>query len=389
MSRTPSSFLSRLICPECEGEFDADALQTYCQGCDSPLLAQYDMEAVRNCLSRDEIARRPPGLWRWAELLPVRDPHRRLTLGEGSTPLLPIPRLGNLLGLPALYVKDEARNPTGTFKARGLCVAVSRGLELGVRSFVIPTAGNAGGALAAYAALAGCEAHIYMPRDAPELNQKEALTFGAQVRLVDGLIGDAGRLAAEEAAGNGWFNLATFREPYRVEGKKTMGFELAEDFDWQLPEVIIYPTGGGTGLVGMWKAFAEMETLGWINARRPRMVSVQAAGCAPVVRAIESGENHVLPWDQAQTVASGLRVSKPFAGRLILQVLRESQGTAVAVSDEEILQAQRQLARREGIFAAPEGAAPVAALSKLLGEGWIRPEERVLLFNTGTGLKYV
>jgi threonine synthase len=326
-------------------------------------------------------------MWRWAELLPVRDPACRLTLGEGDTPLLRLERSARALGFDQLYLKDESLNPTGSFKARGLAAAVSKAVELGLGAFVIPTAGNAGGALAAYAALAGAEAHVFMPQDAPRVNQVEVRAAGADLRLVDGLINDAARLAAQEAAGAGWFDLSTFKEPYRVEGKKIMGYELAEAFGWRLPDVILYPTGGGTGLVGMWKAFTELETLGWIDSRRPRMISVQAEGCAPVARAFHSGSPRAEAWQNASTIAAGLRVPALFADRLILRALRESGGAAVTVSDAEILAAQQQLAREEGILAAPEGAATLAALPQL--RGLIRADESVVLFNTGSGLKTI
>ena len=391
--KTPSkaSALAHLVCPECNRQYDADRLQTYCHDCQSPLQAVYDLESLGHSLSPGEVKSRPRGLWRWSELLPVRDPTNHLTLGEGDTPLLPAPRLGNKLGLSKLYVKDESTNPTGTFKARGLAVAVARATELGVKAFVIPTAGNAGGALASYAARARCEAHVFMPRDAPKVNVAEVRAAGADLNLVNGLINDAGRAAAEAAkdSHNPWFDVSTFKEPYRLEGKKTMGLELAESFQWQLPDVIIYPTGGGTGLVGMWKAFDELEELGWIGSPRPRMVSVQAEGCAPIVRAFESGARRAEPWEKAHTVAAGLRVPVVFADRLILRALYASQGIAIAVSDEEIIASQQQLASSEGIFAAPEGAATLAALKHLVQKGWVGDDERVVLFNTGTGLKYV
>jgi threonine synthase len=388
-SSEPTSALTNLVCPECGSRFDADHIQTYCQDCRSPLLARYDLETLARKLKPEQVSSRPRGLWRWPELLPVRQPSFRLTLGEGDTPLLYTPRLGAEIGVENLYVKDESLNPTATFKARGLVMAVARGLELGIKAFVIPTAGNAGGALAAYAARAHCEAHVFMPQDAPPVNQAEVRAAGADLRLVDGLINDAARLASQEALQKGWFDVSTFKEPYRLEGKKTMGLELAEAFGWDLPDVTIYPTGGGTGLVGMWKAFEELQALGWISNKRPRMVSVQAAGCAPIVRAFQNGSERAEAWQNAHTLAAGLRVPVAFADRLILRTLRESSGTAVAVSDEEILAAQAQLAHSEGIFAAPEGAATLAALKHLFDQGWIQPEERIVLFNTGSGLKYV
>jgi len=383
------SALTHLDCPECHRTYKADRLQTFCEDDRSPLLARYDLDQARQSLDPQTAASRPRGIWRWAEILPVRKEEHRLTLGEGDTPMLPASRLGESLGLRNLFIKDESSNPTGSFKARGLVMAVARGTELKVREFVIPTAGNAGGALAAYAARAHAGAHVFMPKDAPLANQAEIRAFGADLVLVDGLISDAGRLAAEAARAHKWFDVSTFKEPYRVEGKKTMGLEVAEQFNWDLPEVILYPTGGGTGLVGMWKAFGEMETLGWIGAKRPRMVSVQADGCAPIVRAFEAGAERAEFWENAETLAAGLRVPGPFADRLILRALRESSGKALAVSDQEMVIAQQEIAAGEGVFAAPEGAATWAALKHLVKQGWVGPEERVVLFNTGSGLKYL
>jgi threonine synthase len=329
-------------------------------------------------------------MWRWHELLPVLQEENQVFLGEGDTPLLALPHLERELGLSNLFVKDESSNPTGSFKARGLAAAISKAKELGIEKVIIPTAGNAGGAMAAYAARAGLRAYIFMPKDTPYANIEESRMAGAEVILVDGLISDAAGMAGEKARAENWFDVSTFKEPYRVEGKKVMGYELAESFGWELPDVIIYPTGGGTGLVGMWKAFAELEALGWLdNTKRPRMVSVQADGCAPVVRAFEKGASFCDFWTNAHTLASGLRVPKSFADHLILQDIYESKGTAVAVSDESILQAQKQLASLEGIFAAPEGAATLAALYQLIQQKWIDPQERIILFNTGSGLKYL
>lgn len=376
-----------LVCPECGAQFDPRIPQTFCVSCASPILTRYDLSQVR--LDREEVRARPRGIWRWRELLPVNDAACFLTLGEGDTPLLPAGNLARKYDLPGLYIKDESNHATASFKARGMVVALSKAVELGLRKFVIPTAGNAGGALAAYAARAGCTAHVYMPADTPLANQAEVRITGAELILVDGLINDAAKLARESAAQHGWFDVSTFKEPFRVEGKKTMGFELAEAFHWQLPDVIIYPTGGGTGLVGMWKAFAELEGLGWIGSTRPRMVSVQAEGCAPVVKAFLSGAERCEVWQNAATIASGLRVPAVFADRLILRTLRESHGTAVTVSDGEILQAQKDLGAAEGIFAAPEGAATLAALEYLLLTNWIQTGDKVVLFNTGSGLKYV
>jgi threonine synthase len=329
-------------------------------------------------------------MWRWHEFLPVYDPENIITLGEGDAALLHLTRLGTSLGLSNLYVKEESSNPTGSFKARGLSAAIAKAKELGIRKVIIPTAGNAGGAMAAYAARANMQALIYMPKDTPNANIEESRIAGAEVILVDGLISDAAGMAGETARRDGWFDVSTFKEPYRMEGKKIMGYELAEGFGWQLPDVIIYPTGGGTGLVGMWKAFDELEQLGWLDhTKRPRMVSVQAEGCAPVVKAFQSGASFCDFWLNAKTIASGLRVPKSFADHLILESLYQSEGTAVAVSDDSILEAQRELARTEGIFAAPEGAATLAALRELIRQGWTQPDEKIVLFNTGSGLKYL
>lgn len=385
-----TSYIRELECSGCGARYPHQKIHTYCPDCQSPLLALYDLEAVRRRVDRDAIRRRPLDMWRWHELLPVTDPEHIVTLGEGDTPLLRLPRIGAELGLTNLFVKDESSNPTGSFKARGLAAAVSKARELGVRKVIIPTAGNAGGAMAAYAARGGIQAMIYMPKDTPRANVEESRIAGAEVVLVDGLISDAAGMVGEKARQEGWFDVSTFKEPYRAEGKKIMGYELAESFGWTLPEVIIYPTGGGTGLVGMWKAFAELEVLGWLeNTARPRMVAVQADGCAPVVKAFQAGAEFCDFWINAQTLASGLRVPKSFADHLILKDLRESKGTALAVSDEVLFKAQRWLGRLEGIFAAPEGAATLAALEILVQQGWVGRDERVVLFNTGSGLKYL
>ena len=384
------SYLSYLTCTICNKRFDANLVQTYCYDCKAPLLAHYDLSVARRELDRDRLRIRPSGMWRWHELLPVHDPTAIITLGEGDAPLLPMSRLGLQLELPFLYRKDESFNPTGSFKARGLSAAVSKAKELGIDRLVIPTAGNAGAALAAYAARAGMSAIIYMPKDTPQANVKECRIIGATVFFVEGSISDAAKLASEKAHNEGWFDVSTFKEPYRTEGKKIMGYELAEALNWTLPDIIIYPTGGGTGLIGMWKAFSEMQELGWlVSSKMPRMVAVQASGCAPVVKAFEDGLTSCEFWVNSQTIASGLRVPKSFADRLIMHDIRESHGTAVAVSDEEIVSAQKLLASIEGIFASPEGAATYAGLLKLLRAGKIQPEEKIVLFNTATGLKYI
>ncbi len=385
-----ASYLNSLTCSECGEHYDPDQVQTFCPACQATLLAGYDLHALRSKVDRDAFRTRPRGMWRWQELLPVRNPANFVHLGEGDTPLLHTPRLGEELGTHRLYVKDESLNPTGSFKARGLAAAVSKARELGVRKLIIPTAGNAGGALAAYAARAGLSAHIFMPADTPRANVVESEIAGATVEMVDGLISDAGALARAKAAAEGWFDVSTFKEPYRTEGKKIMGYELAEEFGWALPDAIIYPTGGGTGLVGMWKAFGEMTDLGWLEEPAlPRMFSVQAAGCAPVVKAWQEGAEACQPWPDAHTIASGLRVPMSFADRLILRDIRTSSGAAVAVSDDEIRDAQRQMAQAEGIFPAPEGAATLAGLEKLLSDGTLARDARVVLFNTGSGLKYL
>jgi threonine synthase len=382
------NYLTHLQCSHCEVTYDADQLIRLCTACGYPLLARYDLEKARQSLDREMVARRPSTMWRFEELLPVRDSQHIVTLGEGGKPVLKLNQLGPKLGLNNLYIKDEGQNPTGSFKALGLAAAVSRAVELGVEEFVIPTAGNAGGALAAYAARAGKRAHVYMPTDAPLINIMEVQVTGADLHLVNGLINDAGREAAADAAEGGWFDVSTLKEPYRVEGKKIMGYELALMFDWELPDVIIYPTGGGTGLIGMWKAFDEMEQLGWIGSHRPRMVSAQSTGCAPIVKAFHDGVDEAEPWPNASTMAGGLRVPVAIGSRLMLTALRDSDGTAVAVPDSEIREAERLLATREGMFVSLEAAATIAALQKLIADNWIDPDERVVVFNTGSGLKY-
>lgn len=390
MNSSNFTFIIDLSCTTCGKSYSASEVNTYCLDCQAPLFSNYDLATVRSQVDRDEIHRRPKGMWRWHELLPVYDPRNCITLGEGDAALLHLPNLGNEVGLLNLFLKDESSNPTGTFKARGLSAAISKAKELGIQKVIIPTAGNAGGAMAAYAARAGLMAHIFMPKDTPRANIEESRMAGAKVVLVDGLISEAAGMAGEKARAEGWFDLSTFKEPYRVEGKKIMGYELAETLGWTLPDVIIYPAGGGTGLVGMWKAFAELEKLGWLNdTKRPRMVAVQAEGCAPIVKAFQEGASFCDFWLNAHTLASGLRVPKSFADHEILKDLLASNGTAVAVSDEAIVEAQHQIGMSEGVFAAPEGAATLAALQELIRQKWVQPEERIVLFNTGSGLKYL
>jgi threonine synthase len=382
------SYLSYLECGLCGRKLEADHLWNLCPECDKPLLARYDLGAARQKLDRQEISQREPTLWRYRELLPVRDARHRLCLGEGWTPLVHATRLGESVGFENLYIKDEGLNPTGSFKARGLSVAVSRAFELGVTAVSIPSAGNAAGAMSAYAALAGMEAHVFMPEDVPRLFMAECRALGAQVTLVDGLITDCGRVAAEGVCCFNRFDISTLKEPYRLEGKKTMGYELAEQMGWTLPDVILYPTGGGTGLIGMWKAFDEMEELGWIGSQRPRMVTVQSEGCAPMVRAFHEGQEFATAWQDAHTIADGLRVPAAVADFLILRTLRESNGTALAVSDQEMIEAANLIGRTQGIFPCPEGGSTLAAFNHLRSTGWIGDQETVVLFNTGSGLKY-
>lgn len=382
------SYLTHLQCGYCEKTFDADEIHTLCPECEKPLLARYDLDKARRKWRRDCLLTRGHTIWRYRELLPVRKKENEVSLGEGGTPLLHATSLGKRLGMPHLYIKDEGLNPTGSFKARGLCAAISRAKELEVTEVAIPSAGNAAGAMCAYAAKASMPAHVFMPRDVPLPFRLECLAYGADVTLVDGLITDCGLEAKRGATKNGWFDVSTLKEPYRLEGKKTMGFELAEHFDWELPDVIVYPTGGGTGLIGMWKAFWELEALGWIDSKRPRMVVVQAQGCAPIPRAFQEGKEFATFWENAATVAAGLRVPAAVGDFLILRAVRESRGTAISVSDQALLAGQRKLACVEGVLACPEGGAALAALEKLRSQGWIQPEEKVVLFNTGTGLKY-
>jgi threonine synthase len=352
-------------------------------------MVAYDLERAAKTLTRDSLAGREPSLWRYREVLPLDDERNKLTLGEGMTPLSKAERLGAQLGLPHLFIKDEGVNPTGSFKARGMAVAISMANELGARKLAVPSAGNAAGALAAYAARAGLPAYIFMPNDTPKANVIECQQTGAQVTLIDGLITDCGKIIAERKQAEGWFDVSTLKEPYRVEGKKTMGYELAEQLNWELPDVILYPTGGGTGLIGMWKAFDEMERMGWIGSRRPRMITVQAEGCAPIVNAFAAGANSGAEVPNPHTLAAGLRVPKAVGDFIMLDILRKSGGTAVSVTDDALIAAVREIGAAEGIFAAPEGAACLPALKALLDRGEVDRTDRIVLFNTGSGLKYL
>ena len=384
----PMSLLTHLDCGKCRARHEADRLQNLCAKCGKPLLARYDLEAAKERVTRAGWERGVGSLWRFADLLPVKDPRMVATLGEGMTPLLAAGRLAEDVGLPNLLVKDESGNPTGSFKARGMAVAVSKARELGARSLAVPTAGNAGAAMAAYAARAGLEADVYLPADTPPGIARQVEAAGGRAHLVKGLITDAAKEVQARAARGEVFDVSTLREPYRAEGKKTMGFEIVMQNGWRVPDAVVYPTGGGTGIVGMWKAFAEMETLGLIGPERPRMVSVQAEGCAPLVRAFHAGAGHAEPWEDASTSAWGLRVPRAIGDFLVLQALRESEGTALTVSEAAIQEATKDYARLVGLHAAPEGAAALAAVRTLADEGALERGETVVVFNTGAAWPY-
>ena len=383
-------FLTHLECSACGKQHDWKRLQNLCLACGKPLFAIYDLESLRKLdrSKRSSFAAREKSLWKWRELLPLPNDTEPVSLGEGGTPLLQSKKFGGDVEVE-LLIKDESVNPTQSFKARGMSVAVSMAKFLGAKKLAAPSAGNAGGALAAYAARAGLEAHIFMPRDTPRANIIECREVGAHVTLMDGLITDCGAEIAKRKEKEGWFDLSTLKEPYRIEGKKTLGYEVAEQLDWELPDIVLYPTGGGTGLVGMWKAFEEMENLGWIDGKRPRMFSVQASGCAPIVRAFEAGEKFAAEFPNARTLASGLRVPKAIGDFLMLDILRKSNGGAIAVDDQEMIRAVREVGSKEGLFVAPEGAACFVALKKLRASGKIKSGERVVIFNTGSGIKYL
>jgi len=381
------SYLTHLDCPKCRREYAKGRVLGLCE-CGSPLLARYGARAAAAAWPRESLRDRPPSMWRYAEMLPAEDAAAAVSLGEGWTPLIHASRLGRELGVPNLYIKDESLNPTASFKARGLSAAVSMARSLGLRKLAIPSAGNAAGALAAYAARAGMEAHIFMPRDTPKANILECAVFGARVELVDGLITDCGRIVAQRREKEGWFDVSTLKEPYRIEGKKTLGYEIAEQFDWRLPDAIVYPTGGGTGLIGMWKAFGELEEMGWIGPARPRMVTVQAAGCAPIVRAFHAGEAQAAVWENVSTIASGLRVPRAIGDFLMLEALRRSHGTAASAEDGEMVEAIGLCGRLEGLYLCPEGAACIPALRRLREAEWLGENERVVVVNTAGGLKY-
>jgi threonine synthase len=383
------SYLSHLECTSCgKSHSHTQAIRT-CPNCGKVLFARYDLPSLKREVNREVFKGRRSDMWRFYEMMPVLEEGNVVSLGEGGTPLLHAKNLGRKLGLKNLYIKDEGLNPTGSFKARGISAAVSKAKEVGQTRLTMPTAGNAGGALAAYAARGGLEAHVFMPKDAPEANKKECQVLGSNLTLVDGLIGDAGRLSQEKAQKEGLFDISTLREPYRAEGKKTMALELAMDLGWRTPDAIIYPTGGGTGIVGMWKAFEELRELGWIDSSQPKFVSVQAEGCQPIVKAFHEGSNESEPWPNASTEAAGLRVPSVFADYIILRVLRETGGTAIAVSDSDMVKAMSEMGAAEGVFACPEGAATLVGLKRLLDQSFFQGSETIILMNTGSGLKYL
>ena len=376
--------ITQLECSRCKTLFDPSTPQTVCTKCGGTLYVRYDLSGAKGIAQRDAIGttkddHRWSGMWRYRSVLPAVEP---VTLGEGWTPMLPSRRYENV------FLKEEGANPTGTFKARGLALAITMARHYGIKKVAVPSAGNAGGAVAAYAAAAGIEAHIFMPKDVPLANQVECIAYGAKMTLVDGLISDCARIVGERKESEGWFDLSTLKEPFRVEGKKTMGYELVEQLGWEYPDAVFYPTGGGVGLIGMWKAFQELEELGWVTGKRPKMIAVQAAGCAPVARAYDQGEAVSQMWQDAATFAAGLRVPKPYGDYLILDAVRESGGTVVALSDEEIFASLKDWASKEGILMSPEGAAATAAYDHLLGTGFLSASDRVVIFNTGSGNKY-
>tara|TARA_B100001971_G_C18188612_1_gene537184 strand:- start:182 stop:1399 length:1218 start_codon:yes stop_codon:yes gene_type:complete len=382
------SYFTHLECSKCGHWHDINKVQTVCVECGKPLFARYDLEALKSDVSPADLVGREASMWRYWELLPVKNKANKVSLGEGWTPLTQVKHLGKAIGLPDLWIKDEGIIPTGTFKARGLAMAVSKAKELGIEKIALPSAGNAAGAMAAYGARARMESYVFMPVDAPDVNKIECQIVGAKVFLVNGLITDAGKMVADGIPDMGWFPLSTLKEPYRVEGKKTMGIEVVEQFEWSLPDVIIYPTGGGTGIIGMWKVFDELEELGWIGSERPKMVSVQASGCAPIPKAFEEEKGESEFWQNAETLATGLRVPHALGDFLVLNAARESGGSALAVTDDEIIDGIGQIAKEEGLFVCPEGAATFAALKYLIDDGKVDKDEKVVLFNTGSGIKY-
>ena len=389
MTQKTNSTFSHLECSKCGVKYSKTELHNLSPCCTLPLFPQYDLEKAKSILHKKDLKSRESNMWRYGEIMPVEFKENIISLGEGWTPLVQANRLGELKGFSNLYLKNESINPTGSFKDRGMSVAISKAREFHLKNIAIPTAGNAGGSAAAYAAKAGQEAFIFMPNDTPKAFQVECDQYGANVEMIDGLISDCGKIVGERKEKEGWFDISTLKEPYRVEGKKTMGYELAEQFNWELPDVIIYPTGGGTGIIGMWKAFDEMETMGWIGSHRPKMISVQAKGCSPIVDAFDQGLDRAQPFQNPKTSALGLRVPAAVGDFLILNSIRESEGIALSVTDDELMTGTKQIGSSEGIFSAPEGGATLAALPKLLDRGIIKPNDRIVLFITGSGLKYV
>ena len=389
MTQKTNSTFSHLECSKCGIKYSKNELHNLSPCCTLPLFPKYDLEKAKSILHKRDLKSRESNMWRYREIMPVEFKENIISLGEGWTPLVQANRLGELKGFSNLYLKNESINPTGSFKDRGMSVAISKAREFHLKNIAIPTAGNAGGSAAAYAAKAGQEAFIFMPNDTPKAFQVECDQYGANVEMIDGLISDCGKIVGERKEKEGWFDISTLKEPYRVEGKKTMGYELAEQFNWDLPDVIIYPTGGGTGLIGMWKAFDEMETMGWISSKRPKMISVQAKGCSPIVDAFDQGLDRAQPFQNPKTSALGLRVPSAVGDFLILNSIRESEGIALSVTDDELMTGTKEIGSSEGIFSAPEGGATLAALPKLLDRGIIKPNDRIVLFITGSGLKYV
>ena len=387
MTMMSKSFVSHLECSKCRKSYDHDQVNQLCS-CGAPLLVRYDLKSLATVFKKKNLGARPPSLWRYRELLPVKEEDNIVTLGEGMTPLIPLARVGGRLGLRNLFMKDEGTIPTGTFKARGAAVGVSKAKELGIRVLAMPTNGNAGGAWALYCARAGIKCFIVMPEDAPAIPRNESALSGAKLYLVRGLIRDAGKIIGRAVMKHGWYDASTLKEPYRIEGKKTMGFEIAEQFGWQVPDVILYPTGGGVGIIGIYKGLRELQELGWIGEKMPRLVAVQAAGCAPIVKAWEEKKAESEFWQNSNTIAFGINVPKALGDFLVLEAVYKTNGYAVTVGDDELLRAQASLASEEGTYVCPEGAATLSATVRLLKEGWIKADEKIVLLNTGTGLKY-
>ncbi|ARU63536.1 threonine synthase [Tumebacillus avium] len=385
---TTNSYMTHLECSKCGTVHDADTLQQLCRECAAPLLVRYDLQAAAAHLKKEDLLTRPASLWRYKELLPVREEQNIVSFGEGMTPIYTAPRSGAQAGVPNLYIKDEGILPTGTFKARGAAVGVSKALEVGVKTLGMPTNGNAGGAWALYAARAGIQSYIVMPENAPTITRNETAISGADLFLVNGVISDAGKIVGKAVAENGWYDASTLKEPYRIEGKKTMGYEIAEQFNWDVPDVILYPTGGGVGLIAIYKALLELQEMGWIGDKMPRLVSVQASGCAPIVKAWQEGKKESEFWPDSETIAFGVNVPKALGDFLVLEAVYSTNGCAIAIDDADTLRAQQTLANLDGAFICPEGASLYAAVEQLKRQGWLKAEEKVLMLNTGAGLKY-